>query len=533
MDLKGSFNLWEVGLPACLLTSVALLLGFLVYFYMPYWKVRRVPGPPTSFLVGHLPLLAKYGPDVFRVLAKDYGSIFRFHMGRQPLIMVADAELCKEVGIKKFKDLRNRSSPPPTVGSPLHQEALFLTRDSRWSSMRNTIIPLYQPARLAALIPTMQSYIRSLHHNISAAQEQEYVPFCQFSLRMAIDIIGKTAFGIEFGLSDQITNQMNHDCNEDSYNVDDKEISDFLKEYDQSLRYLRMDLSSSLSTILGLVAPCLQKPCKQLLKRIPWTTDYKMQQTERKLSQRIDSLIAKRSQDRNQESIDFLSALLNARESGLAKDLFSHNYIRALTHEHLLAGTKTSAFTIASTVYLISKHPDVEKKLIQEIDDFGPHDKIPTADELQSKFPYLDQVIKEAMRFYTVSPLVARETSQQVEIGGYVLPKGTYVWLALGVLAKDPNQFPEPDVFRPERFDPTCNEEKRRHPYAHIPFGIGPRACIGQRFALQEIKLTIIHLYRYYVFKHSPHMESPLELEYNLLLTFKHGVKLQVIKRKC
>ncbi|KAL5559453.1 hypothetical protein UlMin_035664 [Ulmus minor] len=521
----GSFSLLPI-----IFTLLAMAVGVLAYLYEPYWGVRRVPGPPAIPLVGHLPLLAKYGPNVFSVLAKQYGPIFRFHMGRQPLIIVADPELCREVGIKKFKDIPNRSIPSPISASPLHQKGLFFTRDARWSTMRNTILSMYQPSHLASLVPTMQGFIESATQDLQSSNEED-ITFSNLSLRLATDVIGQAAFGVSFGLSkpQSITHSISSVSSRDN-NGD--EVSDFINQHIYSTTQLKMDLSGSFSIILGLLVPFLQEPFRQILKRIPGTMDQKVECTNQKISGRLDEIVAKKMREKDRGSKDFLSSILNARESEtVSKNVFTPDYINAVTYEHLLAGSATTSFTLSSIVYLVAGHPEVEKKLLAEIDGFSPPDQIPTAQDLQTKFPYLDQVIKESMRYYIVSPLIARETSRDVEIGGYHLPKGTWVWLAPGVLAKDPKNFPEPDKFKPERFDPNCEEEKRRHPYAFIPFGIGPRSCIGQKFSLQEIKLSLIHLYRKYVFRHSPNMEKPLELEYGIVLNFKHGVKLQVVKR--
>ncbi|GFY95198.1 cytochrome P450, family 711, subfamily A, polypeptide 1 [Actinidia rufa] len=404
------------------------LMKFLGYFYIPYCGVRRIPGPVAIPFVGNLPLLAKYGPDLFSVLANRYGPIFRFHMGRQPLVIVADPELCREVGIKKFKDIPNRSIPSPISASPLHQKGLFFTRDARWSTMRNTILSVYQPSHLAKLVPTMQTFIESATQNLDYNKEGD-ITFSNLSLKLATDVIGQAAFGVDFGLSKpQSANTLTTHQGKSN-----DEVHDFINQHIYSTTMLKMDLSGSFSIILGLLVPILQEPFRQILKRIPGTADWK----------------------------DFLSLILSARESeAVSKNVFTQDYISAVTYEHLLAGSATTSFTLSSIIYLVAEHPEVEKKLIEEIDGFGPHDQMPTANDLQLKFLYLDQaslrlfcarVVKEAMRFYTVSPLVARETLKEVEIGGYCLPK------------------------------------------------------------------------------HFPTMEKPLELEYGMVLNFKHGVKVTVI----
>lgn len=506
-------------------TLVGLFIGLLLhYYYAPYWGVRKVPGPPTVPFIGHLPLLAKYGPDVFTILSKKYGPIFRFHMGRQPLVVVADPELCREVGIRKFKSVANRSVPSPISASPLHQKGLFFTRDERWVSMRNTILSLYQPSHLANLIPTMQKIIEAAFSNLSAVDE---VIFSDLSLKLATDVIGQTAFGVDFKLT-------NSSSAADADDDDGEEATEFIKLHMYSTKSLKMDLSGSLSIILGLIFPILQKPFRQILKRIRGTSDCKIDRNNNRLSKWMDAIVAKRTyQSSSGNGCDFLSSIVKARDSSeFSRNLFTQDYISGLIYEHLLAGSATTSFTLSVVLYLVSKNRQVEEKVLKEVDMFvtnGGH--VSNIDELQHKFQYIDQVIKESMRFYTVSPLVARETSHQIEVADYILPKGTWVWLALGVLAKDPQNFSDPDVFRPERFDPSNEEEKRRHRYAHIPFGIGPRACIGQRFALLEIKLSLIYLYQRYTFKHSNDMESPLQFDYGIILNFKHGVKLHVIKR--
>lgn len=267
--------------------------------------------------------------------------------------------------------------------------ACIFCRDSRWSTMRNTILSVYQPSYLAKLVPTMQSYIASATQNL---ENQGDMTFSDLSLKLATDVIGQAAFGVDFGLS-----KPKNGNEQVRVKANDNEVQDFINQHIYSTTQLKMDLSGSLSIILGLLVPILQEPFRQILKRIPGTMDRKVDQTNRNLSSRLDEIVVKRMKEKEQgeESKDFLSLILNARESETAaKSIFTPDYISAVTYEHLLAGSATTSFTLSSIIYLVAGHPEVEKKMLKEIDEFGDHDQIPTAYDLQYKFPYIDQARK-------------------------------------------------------------------------------------------------------------------------------------------
>lgn len=298
----------------------------------------------------------------------------------------------------------------------MHQRARVLcvvsARDSRWSALRNIIVSIYQPSHLAGLIPSMQSHIERAATNLDYGGEAE-VAFSKLALSLATDVIGQAAFGADFGLTTKPAAPpphhgppRQHGEEEDGDGSHSRAAaaaatstrsSEFIKMHIHSTTSLKMDLSGSLSTIVGTLLPVLQWPLRQLLLRVPGAADREIQRVNGALCRMMDGIVADRVAARErapqaQRQKDFLSVVLAARDSdAAARKLLTPDYLSALTYEHLLAGSATTAFTLSSVLYLVAQHPRVEEKLLREVDAFGPPDRVPTAEDLQSSFPYTDQ----------------------------------------------------------------------------------------------------------------------------------------------
>ena len=265
--------------------------------------------------------------------------------------------------------------------------------------MRNIIVSIYQPSHLAGLIPAMESCIQRAATNLDDGEE---VVFSDLAVSLTTDVIGQAAFGADFGLSRKQAALGDDDTKGvDGGGAAATASSEFIDMHIHSTTSLKMDLSGSLSTIVGTFVPFLQKPLRQALLRVPGSADREITRVNGELRRMMDGIVAARAAARerappaapaSQPHKDFLSVLLAAREGDAStRELLSPDYLSALTYEHLLAGSATTAFTLSSLFYLVAGHPEVEDKLLSEIDAFGPRDRVPTAEDLQTMFPYLDQ----------------------------------------------------------------------------------------------------------------------------------------------
>jgi cytochrome P450 len=182
---------------------------------------------------------------------------------------------------------------------------------------------------------------------------------------------------------------------------------------------------------------------------------------------------------------DLIGRLLSARDPVTGQGL-SDAEVREQVLLFLLAGHETTATALTFTLHLLGHHPDAQQRVRDEVQQVLGG-RIPTAEDA-AQLTYTTRVIKEAMRLYPPAWSIARRTGHDLTIGGYQLPAASAVILSAWAIHRHPQHWDRPAIFDPDRFTPE--REAARHRYAYLPFGAGPRACIGSSFALLEAVLA-------------------------------------------
>ncbi|OEV30363.1 cytochrome [Streptomyces nanshensis] len=236
----------------------------------------------------------------------------------------------------------------------------------------------------------------------------------------------------------------------------------------------------------------------RLLDRLPIPANRRFDTAATRLRKVIDDVIELSHQEGDEENADLLSLLLSARDADTGERL-SDREVRDELVAIMFAGTETTASTLAWTFHELATHPEVEKKLLTEIESvIGDR---PVTFEDVPKLEYMDRVLREISRMHSV-PLLMRQATAPVELGGAKLPVGTELAFSLYALHRDARLYEDPERFDPDRWLPERSASVPREGY--IPFGAGNRKCIGDGFAWTEIVITLATVLRRWKFQPVP-----------------------------
>nr|QZM07457.1 cytochrome P450 monooxygenase CYP4SS2 [Lasioderma serricorne] len=354
-------------------------------------------------------------------------------------------------------------------------QGLLTSTGSKWKSHRKILTPTFHFKILEEFIDVFNSvgeiFIKKLEKEVGKdlTDIYPYVTLC------TLDIICETAMGVP------VNAQSN---SESEYVKSVKEMLRILIHRDRSLS-AAYDFTYKLTSNYRSELKCLE-----VLHG--FTED-----VIRKRSLEIEQMGANQ-EEKNEFGIKkkqtFLDLMLRSKDAD-GKRALSDEEIREEVDTFMFEGHDTTGAAISFILHNIANHTEVQENIMKELNTIFENDKTRSAtyNDLQ-EMKYLECVIKESLRIYPSVPIIGRTTTEDLEYEGKIIPKDTNIGIFIYGLHRDEKYFPDPLKFDPNRF---LNVDKH-HPYVFVPFSAGPRNCIGQKFAMLEMKATVSKVLRKY-----------------------------------
>ncbi|CAH0587872.1 unnamed protein product [Chrysodeixis includens] len=455
-----------------LLASAVALVIWVLIFRSEENPLDKLPGPPKRPVIGNAWELFKYPPDKLLDLLVDswktYGNRFVFKILGIRVLHIAGPEdievvLSHTKNIKKsifYRFLRD------WLG-----DGLLLSTGTHWHARRKILTPTFHFNILKSFSIIMEEKVQDLVTMLKT-KKGEPVDLMPMISDFTLYTICETAMGTKL----------------------DSDKTSTANDYKSAILEIGMVTLNRITrfwqhndTIFNLTSQG-RKFSKYLETAHAFADKVIMERKEgRALKQTIEA----------QDPVDgigtkrrlaMLDLLLEAQEKGQI-DIAG---IKEEVNTFMFEGHDTTAMAITFGLMLLADHDDVQERVYEEVQSIlvGAARPITLADLPEMK--YLDAVIKEILRVYPSVPIIGRETVEDFMLGDVLVKKGSTVDVNIYLMHHNPALYPQPELFQPDRF----LEGEARHPYAYVPFSAGPRNCIGQRYALQEMKITLSEIIR-------------------------------------
>lgn len=408
--------------------------------------------------------------------AKIYGMNFLNWYGPQAQVVVTEAELIREI-------LNNRDNSYPKIdlegyARKLLGNGLSSSKGEKWAKLRKLANHVFHAESLKSMIPVMITSMEIMLERWKGFEGKEIEVFEEFRV-LSSEIISKTAFGSSY--------------------VEGKNIFEMLMK---------------LTLIVSRNSHKIRFPgISHILRDVDDTESEKL---EKGIRDCIIEIILKREQltggDERSMKSDFLGKLLEANHDTDKNKWISINDMVDECKTFYFAGHETTTSLLGWTVLLLAIHKDWQEKARTEVAQLFGQTK-PDSDSI-ARLKVMNMIIEESLRLYPPVPAIKRKVEKEIQLGNFILPAHMELYIPPLALHHDPYIWGEDvHLFKPERFARGMAKATKNTPTAFMPFGFGPRTCVGLNFAIIEAKIALSMILQRYSFTLSPtYVHSPIQL---------------------
>ncbi|KAH8410927.1 hypothetical protein KR222_011720, partial [Zaprionus bogoriensis] len=495
-----------------LITVLLALIGYLlirVRRNMQYWKNLGIPSEDPNILLGNLTGLQtkRSFPEIWLEYYKKFrgtGPFAGFYWFTRPAVFILEPFLVKHILIKEFNNFKDRGFFHNTEDDPLSGQ-LFLLDGHKWKAMRNKLSPTFTSGKMKYMFPTVvkvgEEFVEVFGNTVD---KSPVIEVRELLARFTTDVIGTCAFGIE--------------CSS-------------LKDPKAEFRVMGgRAISDMRHSILGIM---FLNSFPNLARRLHMklTPDH----IEKFFMRIVKENVAYREQN-NIRRNDFMDQLIDLKNNRLMKSETGESMsltieeIAAQTYVFFAAGFETSSTTMGFALYELAQNQDIQDRLRAECREVLANNNNELTYESLKEMGYLNQVISETLRLWTVLPILNRECLEDFVVPGYpnyVIKKGMNVLIPAGAMHRDEKLYPNPDCFDPENFTPE--RVQNRDSVEWLPFGDGPRNCIGMRFGQMQAQIGLAKLITQFKFSVCDKTVIPIKYDKkSFLISSESGVYLKV-----
>lgn len=445
----------------------------------------QAPGPRGDWLVGNMRDFRRDSLGTIAQAFASYGEIVKFKIGPRTLHMLAHPELAQEVLVERGNDFVKMPTNQG-LGLMLGNGLVTNSDHDSWLTQRRMIQPMFHRQRLVAMGDKMVAAGERMLERWQTWPAGEVVNIAEEMMQVTLDIITQTMFS-----------------------------ADVLSEAGK--------VGPAVSLSAHFVS---QRGVSPIQLPLSWPT--RSNRVFRQAMQTLDEIVYRMINQRRAEGTthgDLLDMLLEARDADNGERM-SDQQLRDEVLTIFAAGHETTANALSWAWYALAQHPEILARLQAELDSVL-QGRTPTIADLPN-LPYTQQVFNEVLRLYPSVPTVPRLVKHATMLRGYALPAESLVLISIYNIHRHPEFWPDPKSFNPDRW--AGDDHKRQHRLAFMPFGAGPRLCIGNNLALMEGQLLLTMVAQYADLRLVPGQKVTPEVA--VTMRPKNGLKMTIHPRR-